>query len=515
MSDLLAALAQHFAAPAPALHEGVRAAVRPLVTANDVDNPNETFLQYLARVRPNIKQYPHVVRAAHVLQRVADGELKYVIVEWPPRHGKSEEFSRAFTAYFLHRFPWRTVALGCYGAELAEELSADAQENFTRGGGKVHPKFSAHRAWKTLHGGGMWACGIRGPAAGRGFNLGIIDDPVKDEVESASLTTGRRNQNWWRSVWYNRGQPDGDFQPAYVVIMTRWPGPGDLVGWLLQQEGTDDDDPLRWHVVSWEAIREPDEQHEQLPASCTREDDPREVGTALCEERVPLRRLNRIRKRIGPYFWASLFQQRPTPQEGGSFKREDVEHEGAYVYDYQVPAPRCPDISYWDEGSSGDMNSDLTCRVKLRFGIDSKMYVLHVAMEHLETDARRRFIKNTSELDGFAVTQVTQQEPARAGKDAALDFRRMLQAFPVYTEPATGSKAVRGRPVEAAVAAHLIKMVKGPWNKAFVDSLVSTIWDVTVDDPAECLASAYNWQVRRPLQDHGRQPTIMGLASRN
>lgn len=513
MSDLISSLQEKFGAPAPFLAEGLQAAVRTLVTLQDHAQPDETFLQYLQRVKPSFRLFPHVVRACAVLQRVADGELKYVIVQWPPRHGKSEQFSRLFTAYFLSRFPWRWVALACYGAELAEELSSDAQENFVRGGGKLHPKHTAFSKWKTLFGGGLWACGVRGPAAGRGGNLLIVDDPVKDEVESSSLTIGRRNQNWWRSVWFNRGQPDGDFDPAYVVITTRWPGPGDLVGWLLEQEGTDDDDPLRWHVVSWEAIKKA--EHKPLPASCTREPDPRQPGEALCEERVPLRRLQRIKKRIGPYFWASLFDQEPTPQEGGSFKREDVEHAHAYVDPAQVPAPRCPDIRYWDEGSSEDMKSDMTVGLKLRWGVDYKFYILDVVMDHVETDARKNLIKDTAELDGFAVVQITQQEPARAGKDAALDFRRRLRAFPVFTEPASGSKGVRGRPVEAAVAEHIIHMVRGAWNKQFVDSLVATIWDVTVDDPAECLASAYNWQVRRPLEDHARQPTIMGIANRN
>lgn len=512
--SLADALKAKFGRPPAAIDEGLVAATRALAVSNQLQSsfPGETFLQYLKRVAPRFRLFKHVIRAAMVLQRVADGELKRVIVQWPPRHGKSEQFSRLFTAYFLSRFPQRWVAIASYGAELAEGLSADAQENYVRSGGELHPKFRAFANWRTLYGGGLWACGVRGPAGGKGANLLVCDDPIKDDVEASSELIGRRNQNWWKSVWYPRGQPDGDFDPAYVVITTRWPGPGDLVGWLLEQEGSDEDEPERWHIVSWEAIREHDDEHAPIPQTCTREPDPREVGTALCEERIPLRRLYRLQKRVGPYFWASLYQQRPTPAEGGAFKYEHLKH---IVEPDAVPRARCPDIRYWDSGASVN-KGDPSVGLRLRWGEDGNFYVLNIVRGRWGTDERNRQMQATAEHDGMAVLQVTQQEPGSAGKDVALYFRRMMQAVgtPAYTEPATGSKAVRGRPVEAMVANDQLRLVRASWNKAFVDELIALIWDVTMDDQGECLASAYNWLVRKPLL-HARQPTVLGIPNLN
>lgn len=99
---------------------------------------------------------------------------------------------------------------------------------------------------------------------------------------------------------------------------TRW-NDDDLSGWLLSQEVGEDEMPERWHVVSMPAIKGHKEQ--EFPPTCTVEIDDRQIGEALCPERYDTEKLAKIRRRIGAYYWNALYDQRPSPDEGGIFKR--------------------------------------------------------------------------------------------------------------------------------------------------------------------------------------------------
>lgn len=146
-------------------------------------------------------------------------------------------------------------------------------------------------------------------------NCGIVDDPLKNAEEAASETIREKQKDWWRSTFYTRQEPGA----AIVVIQTRW-HEDDLSGWLLSQEGSEDESPERWHIVNMPAIAE--DAPQEFPSTCTVEPDLREPGEALCPERYPVEKLENIRRRVGSYFWAALYQGRPTPAEGGIIKRQ-------------------------------------------------------------------------------------------------------------------------------------------------------------------------------------------------
>lgn len=271
-----------------------------------------TFREFIALVSPRFQFYAHLDKLIDVLQQVADGVILRVMVSMPPRHGKSESVSRLFTAYYLYRHPERWVGLASYAAGLAYTLSRNAREYFRRGGGAFETEGVEH--WTTTAGGGMWAAGVGGPVTGKGFHVGVVDDPHKNAEEAASETIREKIKDWWRSTYYTRQEPGA----AIVIIQTRW-NEDDLSGWLLAEEGSEDDEPERWHIVNLPAIAE--DEPPQFPATCTVEADEREPGEALCPERYPLAKLERIKRRVGSYFWAALYQGRPSPTEGGILKR--------------------------------------------------------------------------------------------------------------------------------------------------------------------------------------------------
>lgn len=306
--------------------------------ASDEDS-KLSFREFIALVNPKYKFYRHVNNLISVLQRVADGELKRLMVFMPPRHSKSESVSRLFTAYYLYLYPDRWVGLNSYADALASTLSRNARENYKAAGGSLNPSAEAVHHWETVEGGGMWAAGVGGPITGKGFHLGIIDDPVKNSEDASSETIREKQKDWYKSTFSTREEPEA----AIVLVQTRW-NEDDLSGWLLSEESADEDEaPERWHIISMEAIKE--HQPAKFPASCTVEPDDRQPGEALCPERYDINKLLRRKKRLGAYFWSSLYQQTPSPDEGEIFKRQHWRYWRPYGIEMPPVPVKLPDGS--------------------------------------------------------------------------------------------------------------------------------------------------------------------------
>lgn len=274
---------------------------------------NLSFEDFIRRVDPQYGFYRHNRTLIDLLQRVADGEIKRLMAFMPPRHFKSQTVSRLFSAYWLYRYPSQWVAIASYGAELAEGMSREARDRYEDAGGVIRRDSSSVKRWQTVRGGGMLAAGVRVGLTGRGYSLGIIDDPVRDQQDAQSPTVRESIKAWYRSVWTTRQTPTA----AMVIVQTRW-HEEDLAGWLLAEE-VQRQYPERWTVLSMPAISEADAP--KFPSSCTVVSDWREPGEALCPEHFDSEWLAAKREEVGSYDWASLYQQRPAPLEGGIIKR--------------------------------------------------------------------------------------------------------------------------------------------------------------------------------------------------
>jgi hypothetical protein len=262
-----------------------------------------------------------------LLQQIADGELSRLIVTCPPRLGKSLLISKLFLAYFVYRHPHLFAAVASYSGELAYAHSREARHYYRLTGNPLSKDSAAVGNWLTPERGGCIAAGVDGPFNGKGYSLGIIDDPYKGPMDAGSPRVRGRIVEWLKSVWFLRAEPsfieavEGALQrnlSAQIVVLTRWDHE-DMVGWLLAQELGDA--PQHWHVLDLPAIAEQPADRPQYPPSVTVEPDWRQPGQALCPERFPLQELLKIRHRIGAFWWSALYQQRPSPVTGGIFQR--------------------------------------------------------------------------------------------------------------------------------------------------------------------------------------------------
>lgn len=290
-------------------------------------------------------------------QSIALGGARLVI-SMPPRHSKSWTTSLYTPAWFLSLWPDKNVILTSYEATFAATWGRQVrnlmQEHQFELGVRIAEDSQAADRWTTTAGGGMTAVGIGGPLTGRGGQLLIVDDPLKNHEEAASELIKQKQIDWFNSTLYTRAEPGA----SIIVLMTRW-AERDLAGYLLTE-----------HQDPWEEIR--------LPA-LAEEDDPlgRTYGEALCPERYDVEALQGIQKAVGPNVWAALYQQRPAPAEGNLFKAEMFEFSSIPdTFDYTFITA---DTAYNDK-----QENDFT--VFTAFGVKNKeLYVIDVLRERIKS----------------------------------------------------------------------------------------------------------------------------------
>ena len=410
----------------------------------------------------------------------------------PPRHGKSELVSRLFSAYYLYRYPHRWVGINSYAAELAYTFSRSARDNYRRSGGVLRDDAYAVRHWETSEGGGLWAAGVGGPITGKGFHLGIIDDPVKNAEEAGSETIRQRHKDWYASTFSTREEPGA----AVVVIQTRW-NEDDLSGHLLKRE---EDEPEYWHIVHFEAIKE---EAPDYPETCTVEADYRDEGQALAPERYPIEKIKKIARRIGEYFFSALYQQRPRVRGGDMFKRE--------WFDIVPAAPNssrlCIRVRYWDKAGTKGGGSH-TAGPMLSY-IDGTLYIEDLVMGQWAAAEREMIILQTArataakygllqELSSGGILMRdpghiigVEQEPGSGGKESAENTvgRLSMNGFTAFTDRPTGDKVTRAEPFAAQCSIGNVKMVQAPWNERLLDILEG--FPHGIKDPVDGLSGAF------------------------
>jgi predicted phage terminase large subunit-like protein len=216
-------------------------------------------------------------------------------------------------------------------------------------------------------------------------------------------------------------------------------------------------------------------------------EDPRtEDGELLFPERFPQSEIERLKRAKGSYAYAGQYQQRPSPRSGGMFQRGDFEIVDA------VPAKvrRC---RAWDFAASvpkAGKQPDWTVGLKMAHA-DGVFYVEDVRRDRWSSSDVEKNLKNTASQDGIAVTIRMPQDPGAAGKSDANTKVKLLAGYAVKVEPISGDKATRARPASAQSEGGNVKLVRGPWNEAFLDEVCS-FPNGQFDDQVDAFADALN-----------------------
>jgi predicted phage terminase large subunit-like protein len=256
---------------------------------------------------------PHITylsdRIAAAVRDVEAGQNRFLVVSLPPRAGKSTLLSVYSVVWLLRRHPdWKIVSAS-HDDSLAIGWARQARRIIEENpdlGVQLQKDGGAAGAWSTIEGGGLFSTSVRKSLLGRGARTLWIDDPLKDFVEAHSPVVRQSLWDWWLSVAQTR------LEPPYLVgiISSRW-NQDDLTGRLLSDEF--EGDSAEWEEINIPAIAESGDVIGRL------EGDPLFSPLITETREAALERWEKLRRGVGSYVWAAMFQGRPSPSTGSIF----------------------------------------------------------------------------------------------------------------------------------------------------------------------------------------------------
>ena len=296
----------------------------------------KSFMAFVKQMWPGFILGRHHALMAKKFEEIANGKLRRLIINMPPRHTKSEFASYLLPAWYLGQFPNRKIIQCSNTAELAVGFGRKVR-NLVDGEtyAKIFPNVAlrtdskAAGRWATNANGDYFAIGVGGTVTGKGADLLIIDDPHSEQeaaLAASDPSVYDKVHEWFTSGPRQRLQPGG----SIVIVMTRW-GKRDLTGRVLQSMVERDGD--EWEVINLPAI---------MP-----------TGKPLWPEFWSLDELEKLRNELPISKWSAQYQQDPSSEEGALVKREWWQ-----VWESERP-PVCEFvIQSWDTAFTKNERSD-------------------------------------------------------------------------------------------------------------------------------------------------------------
>jgi predicted phage terminase large subunit-like protein len=405
-----------------------------------------------------------------------------IILTMPARHGKSEFLSVNTPIWFLEKWPNKFVMSISYGSELATDFSLKVRDTLqdedlhhllrTR----IRQDKKRVDRWLTPNGGGLTAAGIGGPLTGRGADLMLIDDYIKNAEDSLSITQLKKTWEWFKSTAYTRLEPGA----SLVILATRW-NVNDLIGMCLKRMPNEN-----WTVINLPALAEAN--------------DPlgRELGEALWPERFNRERLLRIKEALGSYWWSAMYQQQPKASMGG----QDLGDKLKVIAPEDVPIDMAMHkrVRAWDLAATpGHVNpeADWTAAPLMTHHKPTGKIIIE-DLQHFQKSplGNKLMVEAVAEGDGHGVQIKMEQEPGSSGVTVIDDYKELLAGYSFEGEKATGPVEVRAQPFLAAVEAGNVVIVRGKWNEALKTELNAFDENAEHDDIIVACALGYNKLIR-------------------
>jgi predicted phage terminase large subunit-like protein len=262
---------------------------------------HDDFMCFVKHVWPEFIEGAHHKKIAEKFNLIAEGKLKRLIINMPPRHTKSEFASFLLPAWMVGRKPNLKIIQSTHTTELAIRFGRkaknlmDSQEYKQVFQTRLREDSQAAGKWETEQG----AENITQPVLDRRSRVAertylIIDDP-HSEQDALNMDSMERAYEWYTSGPRQRLQPGG----AIVLVMTRW-NMKDLTGMLLKSQKEIKSD--QWDIIEFPAI---------LPS-----------GKAVWPEYWKLEELEGVKASLSVGKWNAQWMQNPTSEEGSLIKRE-------------------------------------------------------------------------------------------------------------------------------------------------------------------------------------------------
>jgi len=382
------------------------------------------------------------------LEDVERGDCKRLLIQLPPRAGKSELFSVHFPAYFLGKNPDKRVIHTAYGSDLSNLFSRRVR-NMVRDDERfksVFPRISVSADAQSItqwelarpNRGGFRSVGIGGGITGHGFHLAVADDLVKGAEAAESQIQRDSLWDWWQSEFMTRQAPDA----AIVLGGTPW-HEDDIYHRALQQGD--------WRVI-------------KIPAR-------NELGLPYWPERFSDEALKLIEQEVGQRTWNALYMLSPTGSSGLEFKAEWFNEP------WTVLPPLDEVWTRWDMSLKENETNDRTAGITVARGKDGLLYGVSGIAGHWSGDVisnalETSYMDNTRRFGGLYKGEFVEDTAA-----GALMIQRWrgsrVNVVPVKV-PKVG-KLMRARSVAPLVEARRFRppSIGNWWSDIFLPEILS------------------------------------------
>lgn len=172
-----------------------------------------------------------------------------------------------------------------------------------------------------------------------------------------------------------------------------------------------------------------------------------------------------------------------------------------------VPDKIAAIVRSWDlaatEITNENKNPDRTAGVLMARLRNGMFIVLDVIRQAANASDVRKLIKGTAAQDlaqYHCYTITIPQDPGQAGKEQAASYIRELSGYTVRTAPVSGNKVVRANSFSAQWQGHNVLLLKGDWNKVYLDEMdgfPDALHDDMVDassDAFKAVALSHDWK---------------------
>ena len=429
--------------------------IKHLETSVVREKGQENFLDFCGSVWSEFICGAHHKKMAEAFERVAQGKCNRLMINMPPRFGKSQLTSWLLPAWIVGNAPDKKIIMASHTAELSLRFgrmvrnlidSEEYQTIFPDVGLNLDSKAAGR--FDVSGGGEYFSIGVGGAVTGRGADLLIIDDPHSEQQgQSADPKIFESTYDWYLSGPSQRLQPGG----AIIIVMTRW-GKKDLCGSILHDSITRDGSD-QWEVIELPAI---------LPS-----------GRSLWEEYWKLEELEKIRATLPVPHWEAQYQQNPTSEEGALVKREWWK-----TWEKKDPPPCQFIIQSWDTAflktQRADFSACTTWGVFYQENDDGYMapniILLDAFQERMEFPElkRRAYDEYQSWIpDAFIV------EAKAAGSPLIFELRRMGIPVQEFTPSRGNDKVARVNAVADLFASGTVWCPAKRWAEEVIEQFAS------------------------------------------
>ncbi len=407
------------------------------------------YARYIYKENHNRKfiQSNRFEKIAETLEAVYRGEITRLIINIPPRYGKTELVIKIFISWCLAKVPQSKFIHLSYSDTLALDNSSQTKEYIQSDAFQclwsmdLKKDAQSKKKWFNEYGGGMYATASGGAITGFGAGVTgvdgfsgaiIIDDPLKPDDAFSEVERNKVNNRYNNTI---SSRTNKDTVPI-IVVMQRL-HEDDMSGFLLNGGSGEE----------WEHLCMPVLDKENNP---------------LWEDKHNFEQIERLRQ-ADRYTFSGQYMQTPSPEEGGEW------HKDWFTIVKKESLPTSINWEMYIDGAyTKDTKNDPT-GIMIAGKHNGNLYIYSSIDKYLEMPQLKAFIKPHIEAIGVSVSLIL-AEPKASGKSLIqlLKQEERLNAKEIQSDFVKYSKIERARASSPYIEGGRVYLVEGAWNEHYL-----------------------------------------------